>query len=434
MIRTLLLLSVILLTGCSQSLYLQGRRLTEQGEYDRAIAILYDEIRVNPQSADAWRELGVAFYKKGDLTKAEDALKQANHIRPDSRTSLFSGMIHERQHTYDLAIQSYTTALNLEPDRGTRNLVRAHLDQLIEKKFREEALAVVAGEAQIKVDTIPQNTVAVVNFDGSNLPPKLAPLGLGLAEFTAIDLAKVNSLRVVDRMKIDIILQEMKLGRSEYVDRSTAPRIGRMLGSRRIVTGSLLSVGANAIRLDGAVVNTADSRAQVTEPTEGDMRQFFRVQKEFVFKVIDEMGIELTAAERDSILQIPTESYLAFMAYCRGLDFRSRGMPQAAAREFQQAASEDRNFGEAGRQAGSLSAALSAAGPGGEYSLDDFEGDMDTRAGGAGDDRELAGRITTVIDNSGVIPDSDIYRVPIDQPIVSRNGTVIIRGTFDVEN
>ena len=77
------------------------------------------------------------------------------------------------------------------------------------------------------------------------------------------------------------------------------------------------------------------------------MKNFFKVQKDFVFKIIDSLDITLTQAERDAIEEIPTESYLAFMAYCRGLDYKSRGMYRDANDAFQQAADEDNNFDDA---------------------------------------------------------------------------------------
>ncbi|MGD8604681.1 MAG: tetratricopeptide repeat protein, partial [Anaerolineales bacterium] len=229
-VLALLLVVVFLIVGCSQSLYNQGRRLTEEGDYDQAIDALYQEINKNPQSADAWRELGVAFYEKGDLIKAEDALKQANNIKPDARSNLYLGLIYEKQEMTDQAITAYGAALSLEGSGKTKNVIRAHLDHLIGNAITKEVNTVLANEASIDIDTIPDNTVAVVGFDDSHLPPDLAPLALGLAEFTSADLAKVKSIRVVDRMKIDVILDELKLSSSQYVNPATAPRLGRLLG------------------------------------------------------------------------------------------------------------------------------------------------------------------------------------------------------------
>ncbi len=431
MIKTLPLIIIVLLAvGCSQSLYMQGRRLSDEGQYDRAIEAFYEDIRINPDNAGAWRELGVAFYKKGTLNKAEDALKQANHIAPDARTNLYLGLIHERHEQYDQAISAYSGALNLKTDGKTRNMVRAHLDKLIEKKFRKEAEIVVAGEAEINADTIPANSIAVVDFDAAHLPAELAPIGLGLAEFTSADLTKVGSLKVVDRMKIDAILNELKLGESGHINPASAPRVGRIIGSRRLVTGSLLDAGSGEIRLDGVIVNTADSSTEITEPTEGDVTRFFRVQKEFVFKVIDEMGIKLTPEERDAILEIPTESYLAFMAYCRGLDFKRRGNMAAAANAFGQAAAEDKDFTQAAREAQSASLALTTPAGTGEMTFTGFEKSIDEHTGARGGDN-LDSRINSLIDGSGIIPNGSSRRGPNIQPIVTRAGQVIIRGSFD---
>ena len=77
-LNILLMLALILLvSGCSQSLYMQGRRHLDDGRFDPAIDAFYKEIAANPTNHKAWRELGVAFYEKGDLVKAEDALKQS---------------------------------------------------------------------------------------------------------------------------------------------------------------------------------------------------------------------------------------------------------------------------------------------------------------------------------------------------------------------
>ena len=86
MVRKLILVAVVLLAGCSQSLTTQGRKFVEQGEYDRAIEAFYSEIARNPQSVDAWRELGIAYYEQGNLEKAEDALKQANGIKASMKS------------------------------------------------------------------------------------------------------------------------------------------------------------------------------------------------------------------------------------------------------------------------------------------------------------------------------------------------------------
>ena len=125
------LLLAVLMVGCSQSFYMQGRKHLKKGEYDPAVEAFYKEISVNPASAEAWRELGVTFYEKEDFQKAEDALKQANQIRPDARIHLYLGLIFEKQDDLRKAISAYSTSLSLQPKGKTASMTRAHLDRLI---------------------------------------------------------------------------------------------------------------------------------------------------------------------------------------------------------------------------------------------------------------------------------------------------------------
>jgi tetratricopeptide (TPR) repeat protein len=428
MIRKFLLLSVVLLIGCSQSLFMQGRSLSERGEYDRAIEIFYDEIRANPQNAEAWRELGIALFRKGELDKAEDALKQANNMKPDARTHVYLGLVNEKREDYDQAVNSYSAAIGMDPNKETRDMLRIHLDRLLEKKFRKEAAEVAARENEINASEIPANTVGVVDFDASTLSPELAPIGIGLAELTSIDLAKVKSLRVMERLKIKAVLEELELAKGDYVDKSTAPRLGKIVGSSRIITGSVLGSEDN-LRLDGAIVHTVDESAKLTGTTEGELQRFFRMEKDFVFKIIDELGITLTAEERDSIMKVPTESYLAFMSYCRGLDYKNRGMYKAAETEFRQAAGHDAGFGQAGQQAAAMSQMAALGGTGG-YSDVAFEQTIYQRTLSESPGVGLDGRINSVLNSTGTIPGGGVTPPPLNPPVVGADGLIIIRGDF----
>ena len=436
--RTIVAVLVLaLVTGCASDQLHRGRQLAEQGRYEQATDTLYSYINANPKSAPAWRELGVVFFEKGDLTKAEDALLQANNIAPDARANLYLGMIFEKSGSLDRAIDAYRAALNLNPGSETRNTIQAHLNQLMVQKLQKDISASLTNEAAIKVDTIPGNTIAVVDFDNSHLPPDLAPLSKGLAEFTAADLSKVKSLRVVERQKLDFLLKELKLGTSEYANPAYSPRLGRLMGSRHIVTGSLMGEGDKEFRLDGAVVSIADSSSKPTSPTEGSLDKFFQVEKDFVFKVIDNLGITLTPEERDSIQQVPTESFLAFMAYCRGLDYQSRGMIDQARQEYRQAAAADNKFVAARQQVKALSLpAPNAPGPPG--SLEQLESVASEESGEgeptSGLDQFQAG----TLNRTGFIKDLnslDEFGNPSDEPPrtgkVTMTGTIIIQGDLD---
>nr|MBN2276504.1 tetratricopeptide repeat protein [candidate division Zixibacteria bacterium] len=437
MLKKILIVFLLVAAGCSQGFYGQGRKNIDEGRYQEGIDYLYKEIAQHPDNYQAWREIGVAFYRQGDLIKAEDALMQANNITPDARTNLFIGLIFEQKKQTDKAIAAYSSALNLDTSAETRNLIRGHLDRLISQKIKTEVETAVANESRLKVSNIPDNSIAVVDFDGSQLPEDLAPISKGLAEFTSIDLAKVTQLKVIDRLKIDVLLNELKLGASGKVDPGTSPRIGRLLGSEHLITGTVLSAGDNALRLDGAIVSTRDSSAERTAPIEGDVNKFFKIQKDFVFGIIDSLGIQLTKAERDAVEEVPTESFLAFMAYCRGLDYQSRGMYDAAREEYNKAVTEDKNFVPAAAKANQVAAV--SGGEGGE-SFETFEeaatSSSESETGGEETGLDQT-QITTLL-NSGFISEQTLYErfgnPPINPPVINLGSRVIIiRGDLDAE-
>ncbi|MCX6826832.1 MAG: hypothetical protein NTV06_06175, partial [candidate division Zixibacteria bacterium] len=327
------------------------------------------------------------------------------------------------------AIDAYTAALNLQPKGKTKSLIRAHLDRLISGRIKKEAVLAIENEAKVKAESLPPNTIAVVNFDGSHLPPDMAPIAGGLAEFTSMDLTKVKMLRVVDRLKIDAIQNELRLSSSVYADPTYAPKLGRMLGSHNVITGTLLSIGDNGLRLDGIIVNTVDASTRQTTPTEGEVNGFFKIQKAFVFKIIDDMGITLSPEERDAIQKIPTESYLAFMAYCRGLDYKNRGLDQEARQAFHQAAQTDKTFKEAATQSRELSA---SAGVKGEASnFERFESSVETETAKEQTATGLDQKLSDVVNNAGVIPDLSHPGTVLAQPVIGSTGPVIIKGDLD---
>lgn len=427
----LLIIILLFICGCSQTFYSQGRSFFEKDKYDLAIESFYKEIAENPQNANAWRELGVTFFKQGNLLKAEDALEQANLIKPDARMHVFFGLIYEKQKQYDKAVSAYATSLNLNPNKETKKIITAHIDELLLRKFTTEVNISIENEQKIQTDSISDNSIAVVNFDGSKLDPDYAPIAFGLAEFTSADLAKVKSLNVIERLKIDVILDELKLSESGYIEKSSAPRVGRLLGSGKIITGSILGIGEENFRLDGMIINTVDSTLQKSTTTEGAIADIFSLQKQFVFDILEKLGITITTAERDAIQEVPTESYLAFLAFSRGLYYDKKGMFDAAQQEYNNALSLDGGFQTASSQLQhSMNQAVST---GYEASVANLEmvavSDFNINLGESGLDASLS----TLINNAGFIPSNSSRQTTIAQPNPGETGRVIIVVDFDNE-
>lgn len=416
--------------GCSPSYYQQGIRYSEDGAHARAAEMFSEEIRIHPQSFEARRELGINFYRAGDLDRAGSVLEQANAIQMDARTTLYLGLVHEKQGDYDKALDAYRAAIGLEPRGKTKQMIRAHFDAVVRARVTEEVASALAAEHTLETAAIPDNTIAVVDFDNSGLPAEVRPLSRGLVEFTALDLGKIHSLQVVERQKIDILMKELALSESNLVDPETRLRVGKLSGSRNLVTGSLQLVNDEEIEVHGVVGNTVEGSSFFTDPATGDLKEFFRIQKDLVLEIVDSMGITLTPEERTAIQQIPTESYLALIAYCRGLEQMDQGNYEQAREAFQEASSADRGFAEAENQAGIAGGAADLGGDGGQGATEAFEAAVASASPGISGAQEY---LPVIIGISNFVPSdepgepsaNEIARVPDAGIVGPVNVTVV---------
>ncbi|MBU8920732.1 MAG: tetratricopeptide repeat protein [Bacteroidales bacterium] len=433
-IPAVLLIFALLITGCTQSFYRQGLAASEEGNHDAALDLYYKAVKEQPDDHLAWREIGMAWFRTGALEKAEEAFATSNRISPNALSNLYLGLIFEDTGQLDRAIRVYSAAANLQGKGKTKEMIEGRLSVLIDQRLTNEAKLAVLEEDSLDVDSLPKNSIAVINFDGSNLSSDLQPIALGLAEFVAMDLAKVSSLKVLERMKINVILDELQLSESNYSNTSVGPRVGKLLGSSRIVLGSVNSTGDDGFRVDGKLVNTADGKVSGTRSGEGSLEEFFHVEKQFVFGILDTLGIEITKEERDAIEEVPTESFLAFMSYSKGLFYERRGMHSDAARSFRNAGNADPGFSQASDLAGKMDQASSFGSSG-------FEADVTTSMKRE-DSQSGFGTVQAAnLINCNFIANTDLYWTlgslaappPGGAPVWYGNGIIIIRGDFDAK-
>lgn len=423
-------LCLFVLSSCGGNWSAKGRKLVDKGEYVRAIEVYSQELAKNPEKHDAWRDLGFAHYKAENYSEALQALSRAS--QDDAFTFLCFGLVYEAQELYDSAISSMSDALSLEPDKKTRALLKSRMDDLVRISLQAQISLAISQETTLVVGSIPENTIAVVKFDGSLLSPENAPIAAGLADFTMVDLSKVKQLRLVERLKVELLLRELNLATSPYVDVSLAPRMGRLLGSRNVVTAKLSVSGVSRIRIAGALINTVEASSQITSPAEAELnlKQLLRAQKAFVFDLLVFLGIETSPSERDSIMVEPTESMAAFMAYSRGMEFLSRGMYNQAEQEFQSALLFDKGFSRAQIQVANTRVAISNRQFGAATALD-LETSFVATVSSAGN--QSGALLTTFITDSDVLEpgDENPSETPINPPDVAAPGTAAVKGNLD---
>lgn len=313
----------------------------------------------NPRNVAALRALGVAYFKANRFADARTVLDQARAMDPrDGVSALYAGMAAERLADYAGAKAAYNDYLRVGRSRRTRTQIQQRLVALARTEVVAAAKQAVANEATLSQTPGDRRTIAVPPFKFSGPDEETyAPLERGFAELMITDLSRSSQLTVVERDRMQAIADEIRLGESDRVDQATAVRAGKLIRAGRLVNGSMVQGGAQlTIQSNVIDVNTGELAAPVAVTNQLD--NIFAMQKQLVFQVFTQLGVELTPAERQLVDRQATNNLNAFLSYSRGLLAADDGRFEDAARYFQEARSLDPGFGAAGAR---LQAAQAAA-------------------------------------------------------------------------
>jgi TolB-like protein len=326
---------------------------------DRALAVAEQRRDKAPSSAEAQRRVGIAYYKLSRYADAAAALTRATSLDPrDGLAALYLGMTAEATNDLAAARSAYTRYLATGKTRKTRTMVQDRLAAVERLELQAAAKAAVAREQGMGATIGPKTTIAVMPLRFVGADTSLRPLERGMVDLMITDFAKVKALTVLERERVQVLMDEMKLSESGRVEAATAVRSGRMLTAGSVVQGAITQTGSDRLQIAASVVSVATSEATGTANAENSLERLFDLEKEIVFGVIDRLGITLTAAERRSIEQRPTRSVQAFIAYSRGLEASDAGRLDEARNFFDNARSIDPGFGAAAAAAQGAQSAL----------------------------------------------------------------------------
>jgi TolB-like protein len=105
--------------------------------------------------------------------------------------------------------------------------------------------------------------IAVLYFDNNSIGKDRADydnFGKGIADLLINDMASNPALRVVERDRIQALLQEHNLIKAGSVDAQTAVQLGKILGAQYMITGGFMSDGRGSLILTSRVVDVQTSR------------------------------------------------------------------------------------------------------------------------------------------------------------------------------
>jgi len=193
-----------------------------------------------------------------------------------------------------------------------------------------------------KLETIKTtNSIAVLYFNNTTGQTKLDPLQKGLAVMLITDLAKVEQFQVVERVRLQALLDEMDLGISGLADPATAPRLGKLLGAYYVESGELLTGKMKELEIAPSLLDVPFETVTKQPAVEGNLEELFKLEKDILFNIIENTNVSISPAKKIELEKPLSVSTAALLALFAGIDYSDQGQYGEAAKMYEQALVED---------------------------------------------------------------------------------------------
>jgi TolB-like protein len=183
-------------------------------------------------------------------------------------------------------------------------------------------------------------TIAVMYFDNNSISDdheQLDALSKGIASMMIYEIAKVSQLKVVERDRINFLVDELKLQQSDLVDKSTAVKVGKLVGAHTLLMGGFMKISKKQFRIDARLVKVETGEVMKAEYVEGESDQVMKLEKELVIKMLADLDVTPSEEEEGAIMEGGDTDFAALYHYSRGLAYEDKKDYAAAVQQYQKA-------------------------------------------------------------------------------------------------
>lgn len=174
-----------------------------------------------------------------------------------------------------------------------------------------------------------QKRIAVLYFDNTGKNAELDVLSKGLADMLITDLAQAQSVRVVEREKMEAVLAELKLQRTSSFDPATAQQLGKMLGAEYLLVGSYFEL-LGTFRIDARLIRVDRMEVVLTQGLNGKKDEFMTMENTLAMKMVDALDVPVTPDERNQIITAEGGTFADAMDYSRAVQAADKGDKEKA--------------------------------------------------------------------------------------------------------
>ena len=308
-------------------------------------------IKQNPNNPTGYLELGIISLELKNYSMAKKLLTKAYKFnKKNGKTLYYLGQLFEKQDKKKTALKIYKQYNLVSRISPFRSQMSIRFETLNREIIRSEMQQLLAQEQSLNISNIHPKSVAVFPFTYQGDDDSFAPLGIGIGEMMITDLSQVNGMKVIERIRLQAMFNEISMGQSGMVEEGTAPRFGKLLGAAKIVHGNYDVSNKKNVEFNVGFWDVKDNYFPDLSTQKDVLKNLFKMEKDLVFSLLNEMNIVLSVQERMKIQEIPTKNLQAFLTYCMGLQMENNGNFGQAAKFFQQAKQIDPDFKQASQK------------------------------------------------------------------------------------
>ncbi len=292
------------------------------------------------------------YYKSAQFDKAIDVLTQLSIDSTDAEVQKdalrFLGRAYTAKGLYDKAKDAILKLLKLEPPMVVFN---PDYEPPVFMKLYYESRKEFSGSYKVEKPDPGMKTMAIIDFKNRSVDHKTQydPMEQGFADLMINRLNNSTNLKVIERERINWILNEIKL--QDQYDMEGAVRLGKQLGVQTVLLGSFIILG-DQIWLGARLVKVESSEILLTDEVKGDLDNFFDLVDKLGKKIADNINVTLKKETAEDISQAP--SLDAIMAYSVGLSYLESNDYKNAYDKFEEALKIDPNYEKAKIKAQSI--------------------------------------------------------------------------------
>jgi hypothetical protein len=189
-------------------------------------------------------------------------------------------------------------------------------------------------------------TLAVLDFENNSFfnAEAVQPLSKGLAQIMATELARCPSVRMVERRKLQSLVDEMKLSQAGVTGEENSLQVGRLAGAEILVFGGYLVMPDGKMRMDARIVAVETGLTLQAGEATGKTRDALSLVRRLSRNVLKDLNLRLAEAGEPQPGSVSLE---ALTQFSKGVELEDRGEADRAAECYRKVLSMEPEFGPA---------------------------------------------------------------------------------------